>query len=277
MERIADLNIPCPICHHPDWCLMDPQGGAVICARIQNGSIKRCGQAGWLHIIDRDKFNPKRWTKMNKPTIDFTSKVEQYRHGLRQHREKARVITNSIGIQLRTAYDYDCGFDGRALTIPMHAANHMPIGIQRRFLDGTKRMVRGSKVGIFRPWFPPCGQSPSYLICEGFSDTATASELVGNQYHCIGKLNYNSGNDVIRELLSLARKKAEVVLLCDRDENDVGVMGAIGTAMAIQDLCWSIRILSPPPGVKDVRDWRRQGLTSLQLFYEIENTDNFLD
>ena len=46
---------PCPVCGKPDWCLVTgPQGDstAAICARVE--SPKRCGEAGWLHVLRDD-------------------------------------------------------------------------------------------------------------------------------------------------------------------------------------------------------------------------------
>lgn len=277
MERVSDLNIPCPICSKSDWCLLAPDGSAAICARISKGSVKRSGNAGWLHILDKDKFNPNDWTPMEKTAIDFTAQVEQYRQELRTNQDAVRKITDAMGIELGTAYEYDCGFDGTALTIPAHDENHVPIGIQRRFIDGTKRMVKGGRVGIFRPWFPPYRKTPAYMICEGFSDTATASELDWSYFHCIGKMNCNSGNDIIVKMLQREKGRAEVVLISDRDKDDVGVQGAINTAVAISDYCWSIKLIVPPPGIKDLREWRKDGLTSEDLLHEIATTKNFLD
>lgn len=52
-ERVT-ASTPCPICDKPDWCLVsaenpnDPK--AVLCSRIQTGSVKDIGTAGYLHI-----------------------------------------------------------------------------------------------------------------------------------------------------------------------------------------------------------------------------------
>ena len=48
---------PCPVCGKPDWCLVAEDGSAAICARIEEGSVKRCGDAGWLHILRENGYN----------------------------------------------------------------------------------------------------------------------------------------------------------------------------------------------------------------------------
>ena len=46
---------PCPVCNKRDWCLFAgrPENPtAAICARVE--SPKRCGEAGWLHVLHDD-------------------------------------------------------------------------------------------------------------------------------------------------------------------------------------------------------------------------------
>jgi len=53
MQRV-NRQRPCPVCGKPDWCLVAPDKSAAICARIEESSVKRCGDAGWLHILCED-------------------------------------------------------------------------------------------------------------------------------------------------------------------------------------------------------------------------------
>lgn len=50
MQRVTKRN-PCPICGKPDWCLRAEDDSAAICQRISEGSVKQCGEAGYLHIL----------------------------------------------------------------------------------------------------------------------------------------------------------------------------------------------------------------------------------
>ena len=50
MQRVSKTN-PCPVCSKQDWCLYAKDGSAAICQRIEEGSKKRCGDAGWLHVL----------------------------------------------------------------------------------------------------------------------------------------------------------------------------------------------------------------------------------
>ena len=75
---------PCPICGKPDWCVVAED--AVICARIE--SLKRCGEAGWLHWPHEVRQERLRERRLNFPTlangaIDFAEMAAlkaEYRH-----------------------------------------------------------------------------------------------------------------------------------------------------------------------------------------------------
>jgi hypothetical protein len=51
---------PCPICRKPDWCLLATDRTAAICARTEPGSVKRCGDAGWLHRLVERPARPRK-------------------------------------------------------------------------------------------------------------------------------------------------------------------------------------------------------------------------
>ena len=59
MKR-SNRDNPCPICKRSsDGCLYAEDGVAAICVRIPEGSVKRAGQAGYLHILKPGDFKPK--------------------------------------------------------------------------------------------------------------------------------------------------------------------------------------------------------------------------
>jgi len=55
MERVTRSR-PCPVCGKPDWCLVAPDGSAAICPRVKEGALRKCGDAGYLHILT-DRHN----------------------------------------------------------------------------------------------------------------------------------------------------------------------------------------------------------------------------
>lgn len=57
--RVTSRTIKCPICGKSDWCLVSKQDSKdpaeVICPREETGAVRRVGDAGWLHILDRTR------------------------------------------------------------------------------------------------------------------------------------------------------------------------------------------------------------------------------
>jgi len=51
MKRV-NRETPCPVCGKTDWCLVSADKSAAICARVEEGSKKRSGDAGWLFVFD---------------------------------------------------------------------------------------------------------------------------------------------------------------------------------------------------------------------------------
>lgn len=51
-------NTLCPVCSHPDWCLIAKDGKAAICARVESDKPAGNKGAGWLHILDNTKQFP---------------------------------------------------------------------------------------------------------------------------------------------------------------------------------------------------------------------------
>jgi len=46
---------PCPICGKPNWCLIAKDGGAAICPRTPEGAVKDLGEAGFLHLLNKER------------------------------------------------------------------------------------------------------------------------------------------------------------------------------------------------------------------------------
>ena len=94
------------------------------------------------------------------------------------------------------------------------------------------------------------------VITEGPTDTAAALSLGLN---AVGRSSCLSGVSLIRDLVH-ARQIRRVTIVADHDRP--GMDGAHRLAAALPVLS---RILVPPEGIKDMRDWYRQGLTRTQF------------
>jgi len=257
MQRVTK-NKPCPVCGKPDWCLVSPDNSAVICARIQEGSVKHCGDAGWLHILsggdNKRKHNKKIYVRNSN---DFGKEWEPL--ALKYHeqitRQQTEKLAKSLGVTIDSLRRLRVGWDGKAYTFPMCDHKSRTIGIRRRFPNGNKLSTKGSKTGLFIP-SDLSGQVP-LLICEGPTDTAAAIDL---GFDAIGRPNCNSK---IEMTVQATTGYNEIVIIADYDE--AGKAGAQKLADVLALHCPSVKVIYPHEGIKDLRQWLQTGLTNEQL------------
>jgi hypothetical protein len=256
--RRVNKDKPCPICGKVDWCLVAPDGSAAICQRVEEGSLKKCGDAGWLHVLHDDRpthRSPSFTTRISiraEDSEDFDQLASMYQQQMTAGRlvglsQRLSVSVASLG-RLRV------GWDGAAFTFPMNDAEGCTIGIRRRFENGFKCSVRGSRSGLFVP--TDSTDSNRLLVCEGATDTAAALDL---GFNALGRPSCRGAVDMIARA---AKGRAEVVVVSDNDE--VGRQGAMELADALV-LPHRVRVVFPPAGVKDLRAWRLRGLAGEEL------------
>jgi hypothetical protein len=265
MKRVSKVQ-PCPICQKPDWCLVAEEGSAAICARIEDGSVKKCGDAGWLHIlIDRSKSqrycSQRRFTveQKSRPDRDFTNLQQQYSRQIKD--EQLNSLSQQLGVSGQSLKRLRIGWDGEAYTFPMSNDFGKIIGIRRRFPTGRKVSVKGSKMGLFIP--SGLSSNGPLLICEGPTDTAAALDL---GFAAIGRPNCNSK---VEMTANFARSRP-VVIVGDNDK--VGQKGSKKLAGALSLFCPSVKIIYPPRGIKDLRQWLKSGLSREILVQLIQET-----
>jgi hypothetical protein len=122
-------------------------------------------------------------------------------------------------------------------------------GIRLRFDDGRKKAVRGSREGLIVPNQPERGGV--LCIAEGPTDTAA---LLSIGLWAIGRPSCNGAVEATKRYIE-AHVPSRVVIIADHDEP--GRLGAIRLAIEIG----TREIYQPPVGVKDAREWVRQGAT----------------
>ncbi|MDI9431683.1 MAG: hypothetical protein QM570_08190 [Planctomycetota bacterium] len=265
MERVSRAR-PCPICGKHDWCLVAADGSAAICQRVEAGSLKKCGDAGFLHIlVDRHDGHDRhrrgvRWRHVAKISLgqdasgpDFGRLSAKYQSQLTG--EGFEALTRSLGLSRGGLLRLWVGWDGRAYTFPMSDASGEVIGIRRRFPNGKKASIGGSKNGLFIP--TDLRRDGPLLICEGPTDTAAALDV---GFDAIGRPNCNS---LIAMTVRAAQGRDEIAVIADNDA--AGRTGANRLANALALCCSCVRVIHPPDGVKDLRQWRGTGLTSETL------------
>lgn len=257
---------PCPICNKPDWCLSSSDGSTAICQRIEKGSIKKVGDAGYLHIIDAEAnrgehdsqqsvaFVPKSMADKN-----FAVLQAEFIHQITDH--QLDDLSQQLGVSVQSLKRLGAGWDTRAYTFGMMNSDGQITGIHRRFPNGDKGSIFGSKVGLFVP--SDLRADGTLLVCEGLTDTASSLDL---GFAAVGRQSCNGQSDLV---LKFALGREGVVIVGDNDP--AGQAGAEKLAASLISLCPQVNIIYPPSRFKDLRQWYNQGLTRETLLQVIES------
>ena len=261
MLRIYELDILCPICHKPDYCLVAEDGTACICTRISEGSVKKCGRAGWLHVLKPGQFTPKQLKPTRKPPINWDALHKLYRDKLSAANSKL-----NLGLKKTTLLQFGMGFDGQGFTFPMVSPSQDIIGMQIRYPDGKKRVVKGSSCGLFIPR-PLNINDRILLISEGMSDAAVLTEM---GYGAIGRYNCCSGQEEVKNFVQLYDDLIDKVIIVS-DRNPAEQAGAKEVAKCVQQVKPTLVII--PEKAKDIREAYLNGITK-QIFDKIVGSKN---
>ena len=258
----------CPICERPDWCLLTgPEGNAdvAICSRVE--SAKPVGQrgAGWLHRL-RDSAD---WQRPDVRTVrvplarqavqavDLADAAVRYARAVTA--ERVEVFADSLGVHRSSLDRLQVGWsdDHGAWTFPMTDATGKVRGIRLRLPSGKKFSVTGGKEGLFLPSNLPemLSSGEPLLIAEGPTDCAALLDL---EFPAIGRPSCTGGVTLIVDLVR-QRGTSETIIVADGDSP--GERGAETLASVLVAYARSVRVITPPAGIKDVREWKRQGAT----------------
>ncbi len=269
MQRVR-RNSPCPVCGKPDWCLIAPDKSISICARIERGSVKKCGDAGWLHVLHEDVDRPRAFTTRITTKIDdakdFRPLATKYQEQLTAG--KISTLAPTLGVSAASLRRLQVGWDGEAYTFSMSDGKGKIIGIRRRFPSGRKASVIGSKNGLFIP--PGLDSGIPLLVCEGPTDTAAAITL---GFDVVGRPNCNS----LVAMTAMVCRGRDVVIVADNDPkpngSNPGLEGAMKLAERLVFACPSVKVILPPAEYKDLRSWYLAGLIRDGLLTEIEKME----
>ncbi len=268
MLRVSKTR-PCPVCGKPDWCLTTEGGSVAICARVSDGAKKRCGDAGWLHVLRNDPNQLKsRRSYRIRVNLDGRAAIrDQFRelaamyHGQIQPHQLIG-LSAALGVSAQSLRRLQVGWDGRAFVFPMNDARGRVIGLRRRFREGAKAAVTGSKSGLFVP-LGLSGQGP-LLVVEGESDCAAGLDL---GFDTIGRPGCRA---CVSMTVEYAHSREEIVVVGDNDEP--GQDGARNLATVLALHCRCVKIIFPPDGMKDLRQWLLGGATHETVSNTLENT-----
>jgi len=258
---------PCPICEKSDWCLVAEDGTAAICARVSDGAQKKCGDAGYLHILKADDRRTKAVHRIHRTedktteTPDFDVLAKRYQD--RVSRRQLAMLGRSLGITTASLIRLGVGWDKEAFTFPMCDERMRIIGIRRRLGNGRKLCVTGSQNGLFIP--SGLSNDKPLMVCEGPTDTAAALDLA---FSALGRPNCNS---LIKMTALAVKDYKEIVIVADNDT--AGKAGAKKLASYLTIHCPRVKVLYPPEGIKDLRQWLGKGLTTAYLRRVIEKIE----
>jgi hypothetical protein len=198
-----------------------------------------CGKHGEYDLKEVKMASKKARKCKRKKAVNWDKLVEEYE----SHRDilpKLEELKGEWKINVSALCDYYIGWDGEAYTVPMRDEETYIVGINRRFPDGSKCCVDGSRLGLFVPEF----YYPQVVITEGFSDAAIAYYL---GFHAIGKPSASFGELLVKKYLEKIGYKEEVVIVQDCDQ--AGVTSRFKLQAALRD--WKIKVIVPPTDLKD--------------------------
>jgi len=266
---------PCPICDKPDWCLYagdDDLPDAAICARVE--SPKRCGEAGWLHVLRRDGPAWPPWRRSLRRAVHMATETP-HKGNLAvetaaasrwcdEHPEAFERFARNLGLSTESLRRLGVGYSPQRLAwlFPMRNAAGDVVGIRLRLPSARKLSVKGGREGLFLPSnLQPSGR---LFIAEGPSDTAT---LLDFGFEAVGRPSCTGG---VKHLCELVRRLDvhDVVMVADQDEP--GQRGANRLASTLVAYCPVVRVIAPPAGVKDARAWKRAGATAADVLSAID-------
>ena len=157
MIRVSKKR-PCPICGKPDWCLTAPDGSAAICPRIAEGSVKLCGEAGFLHVLrdhpcwrDRPKVRTIRTAPPDRAGPDLGPLAAECAAAI--HTTELQEFAEELGLTIESLVRLRIGWvrEFRAWSFPMHSVDMNVRGIRLRSWTGRKWAIKGGREGLFIP------------------------------------------------------------------------------------------------------------------------------
>jgi hypothetical protein len=268
---------PCPICEHPDWCGVSEDGRIVRCMRVESDHAVAGsdGAVGWIHKTSFfDKFDknpppsPQRKVYTPEPTRKSEACALTYKAWLENTAGQAVVrLAWRLGVTLCSLRALGAAWatPHRAWAFPMRDETGKIVGLRLRSEDGDKWAVSGSRQGLF--YDPRKALRDPVLICEGPTDTAALLDL---GFCAVGRPSCRAGGPQLEKLLA----GREAVIVADRDEPHQrpdgsiwypGQEGAADLAGRLTRVCISVKVIQPPKGCKDARDWVTSGATAPRI------------
>jgi len=261
--RRTGRGLRCPVCGGNGWCTVSKEGGAeplyAFCNRRATSEAPR-GELGWFHRLAPGRIDrgERRGAPLEERPVDHRREAERlFRQA--DHQRIARELELEVDALRRLGIGW-CPRQ-RCSTWPELDAELRVVGINCRFDGGDKRLRRGDRVGLFMPSDLPADLSAEHvLVLEGGTDSAAGLSL---GRWCIGRHAALSAFNEIKRLLRRRRPLA-ITIVAHRDSG-IGLSSAQRLAVVLEAVCRDVRVILPPDGIKDLRDWIKAGGTAGEL------------
>jgi hypothetical protein len=272
----ARKGLPCPVCEHQDWCLLEVGAGgepiSALCQRIE--STRRWKNAGWFHDLQPDSWRsrPRRPQPITvEPRRNFGPLSREMEAGLtptvlNEFAAFLGVAPESL-TRIRMGLARGAGTEKLGLknerfafTFPMVDDRERAIGLRIRLRNNRKLCVTGSASGLFVPFDLTCDST--VFIAEGETDTAALLTL---GVHAIGRPGAKTCVELCARFVR-HRTIQDVVVVAD--QGTAGQQGARHLAGQLALIAKRVRVVTPPS--KDVRQWLRGGATAVDLACLVE-------
>jgi hypothetical protein len=229
--------------------------------RIDKVAVKPTRNGGWLHRL-RASVGLRRhgrtrtvfMSPMKETSTDFGRMAARFREAVEPGRLCELAAQLGLSVEGLARLEIGWSADRQAWAFPMKDLRQI-VGIRLRSWTGRKWAVSGGREGLFIP--AGLAYSGRLLVAEGPTDTAALLDL---GYEALGRPSCTGGVKILVELVRSKRPK-EVVVVADVDGHGAGQRGAESLAVALAPYCPSVRVIAPPDGIKDARDWKRAGAT----------------
>lgn len=266
---------PCPICTAVDRCSIKADGRGVFC-RGENPPAKVDGYKPpvrskkepehLIYWVDDSPFTrPVTPPPPAAPVRDWPRLAGWYARQLTPQR--AAELARVLGLPVEVLGALTVGFDPKrdAYTFAEMDAAGTTIGLTRRFRDGSKRMVPGSKRGVYLPIDWGQGDGP-IIVPEGVSDVLA---LTAAGLNAVGRPAALGGVEILSEVLEQIPPSRQVVVIGEHDPSGTGQRAAADVSRRLTELLkrpvlWAL----PPAGAKDSRQWMVSAGRSGQLWHE---------